>query len=307
MTMTGNKVAILGAGAMGTLYGYALADRNEVTMVDVRSDVVDYVAARGLVVGEAPPRRVEATRDPARAFGCAYLFLFVKAPDTLGAIRPFAGQLNPATPIVSLQNGLGNEEAIKTALGSNVPLVLGVTTEGAVAIGHGHSNHVDHGTTVLGSGGASSATLQSVARLLTASGLGASVAYDIRPHLWGKLLVNAAINPVAALLDRRNGAIVDDPDAAELAKGIAAEVAEVARALRISLPTADAWAYVRETVAATAGSRNSMTLDLEAKRRTEVEQINGAVVAAGRRTGVATPLNEAVLRLVKAKQRAPID
>jgi 2-dehydropantoate 2-reductase len=305
--MSRNKVAILGAGAMGSLYGYALAKDNDVTIVDVRADVVDTIVTRGLVVDEREPRGVVATRDPARAFGCAFMFVFVKAPDTLGAIRPFAGQLNPATPIVSLQNGLGNEEAIKTALGGNVPLVLGVTTEGAVAIGHGHSSRVGTGTTVLGSGGASSVTLQSVARLLEGGGLLASVAYDIRPHLWGKLLVNAAINPVVALLDRRNAAVVEDPDVAELAKGIAAEVAAVARALRISLPTADPWAYVRETVAATADVRNSMTLDLEAKRRTEVEQINGAVVAAGRRAGIPTPLNEAVLRLVKAKQRGAVD
>jgi 2-dehydropantoate 2-reductase len=303
----GARVAILGAGAMGTLYGYALAEHNDVTMVDVRSDVIESIAQRGLVVDERPPRRAEATRDPARAFGCNFMFLFVKAADTMGAVRPFTGQLNPATPIISLQNGLGNEEAIKAALGGKVPLVLGVTTEGAVAVGHGHSRHITVGGTLLGSGGASVATLQAVAKLLEGGGLAASIAYDIRPHLWGKLLVNAAINPVAALLDRRNGAITDDPDATELARAVALEVAAVARALRINLPTADPWEYVRETVAATYEARNSMTLDLEAKRRTEIEQINGAIVAAGRRAGIPTPFNEALLRLVKAKQRSSID
>jgi len=305
--VTRTRVAILGAGAMGTLYGHALAQHNDVTMVDVRADVVETIAARGLVIDDGPARRVDATRDPSRAFGCAFLFLFVKAPDTLGALRPFTGQLNPSTPIISLQNGLGNEEAIKAALGGQVPLVVGITTEGSVAVGHGHSRRIGVGTTVLGSGGASAATLRTVAELLQAGGLLASIAYDIRPHLWGKLLVNAAINPVAALLDRRNAAITDDSDAAELAREIALEVAAVARALRISLPTADPWAYVCETVAATAEARNSMTLDLEAKRRTEVNQINGAIVAAGRRAGVPTPYNEAVLRLVRAKERTPAD
>jgi 2-dehydropantoate 2-reductase len=305
--MTRSRVAILGAGAMGTLYGYALAAHNDVTMIDVRSDVVETIAKRGLVRDDEPPRRVEATRDPARAFGCNFMFLFVKAPDTLGAVRPFAGQLNPATPIISLQNGLGNEEAIKTALGGMVPLVLGVTTEGSLSVGNGHSHRIGVGTTLLGSGGASAATLQAVAKVLEGGGMSASIVYDIRPHMWGKLLVNAAINPVAALLDRRNGAIADDPDAAELARAVAGEVAAVARALRINLPTADPWEYVRETVAATFEARNSMTLDLEAKRRTEIEHINGAIVAAGRRAGVPTPYNEALLRLVRARQRATID
>jgi 2-dehydropantoate 2-reductase len=305
--MNGSRVAILGAGAMGTLYGYALAEHNDLVIVDVRADVVDVIAQRGLVVDDGPPRRVEATRDPARAFGCNYLFLFVKAPDTLAAVRPFAGQLNPATPIVSLQNGLGNEEAVKTALGGRVPLILGVTTEGAISVGHGNSRRIGSGTTLLGSAGASVATLQAVAKLLEKNGLWSSVVYDIRPHLWGKLLANAAINPVAALLDRRNGAITDDPDAAELARAVALEAAAVAKALRINLPTADPWEFVREAVAATLESRNSMTLDLEGKRPTEIEQINGAIVAAGRRAGVPTPYNEALLRLVRAKQRSTID
>jgi 2-dehydropantoate 2-reductase len=305
--MTGARIAILGAGAMGTLYGYALAERNDVTVVDVRADVIDTIAARGLVLDDAPARRVEATRDPARAFGCAYLFLFVKAPDTLGALRPFAGNLNPATPVVSLQNGIGNEEAIKAALGGQVPLVLGVTTEAALAVGHGQSRRLGTGTTLLGSAGASDATLQSVAALIDSAGLATSIAYDIRPHLWGKLLVNAAINPVVALLDRKNAAIFDDPDASALAHAVALETAAVARALRIHLPTADAWEFVREAVAATLDSRNSMTLDLQAKRPTEIDQINGAIVAAGRRAGVPTPYNEALLRLVRAKQRSPVD
>jgi 2-dehydropantoate 2-reductase len=301
------KVAIVGAGAMGTLYGYMLAEHNDVTLLDVRSDVVDTIARDGITVDGAQPRRVKATRDMAGVFGCTFLFLFVKATDTLGALRPFAGQLNPATPIVSLQNGLGNEESIKAALGGQVPLALGITTEGAVSIGHGRSQRAGIGTTLLGSAGASQTTLQSIAALLTEAGLTASIVYDIKPHLWGKLLVNAAINPVAALLDRKNAAITDDPDAGELARALALEAAAVARALGVTLPFPDPWAFVREAVTATADARNSMTLDLEGKRRTEVEYINGAIVAAGRRCGVATPYNEAMLLLVKARQHATID
>jgi 2-dehydropantoate 2-reductase len=301
------KVAIVGAGAMGTLYGYMLARQNDITMLDVRSDVVETIARDGVAIDGAPPRKVEATREPARVFDCGFLFVFVKATDTLSALRPFAGQLDPATPIVSLQNGLGNEESIKAALGGNVPLALGITTEGAVAIGHGRSKRSAAGTTLLGSAGASRTTLQTIAALLTEAELVASLVYDIRPHLWGKLLVNAAINPVAALLDRKNVAITDDPDAGELARAIALETAAVARASGVSLPFPDPWAYVREAVADTADARNSMTLDLEAKRRTEVEYINGAIVAAGRRCGVPTPYNEAMLLLVKAHQHPAND
>jgi hypothetical protein len=110
------RVAILGAGAMGTLFAYYLAEHNDVTLVDVRGDVVEGInEAGGVQVDDLPVRRRRRHARPARAFATNYLFAFVKAPNTLGASVRLRGQLNPATPIVSLQNGFGNEEAIKTA------------------------------------------------------------------------------------------------------------------------------------------------------------------------------------------------
>jgi 2-dehydropantoate 2-reductase len=301
------RVGIIGAGAMGTFFAYALAQRQEVTLLDVRADIIEAIAAKGVAVDDAPARKVTATRDAAAAYGVNALFVFVKAQDTLRALRPFAGRLDPSTPVVSLQNGLGNEEAIKTALGGAVPLVLGITGEGAASVSPGRSRRTGSGATVLGSGGASQTAVHSVESILEAGNLSASVVYDIRPHLWGKLIANAAINPVAALLDQTNGVISRDRDAAELARSLANEGAAVAKALRISLPFAEPWEYVREIVEATANAYNSMTTDLTAQRQTEIEQINGAIVAAGRRTAAPTPYNEAMLRLVKAKERAAED
>jgi len=255
-------------------------------------------------VDDLPPRQVAASSDPARAFSTNFLFVFVKAPNTLTAIRPFAGQLNPATPIVSLQNGLGNEEAIKAALGSNVPLVIGITNESALAVGHGRSRRLGVGTTVVGSGGASTATVRTVQTLLQGAGLDCSIAYDIHPHQWGKLLANAAINPISALIDSKNSIILTDPNAAELARSLALEAAAVAKALHINLPFGDPWEYVRGIVSSSSDGWNSMTVDLAARLKTEVQQINGAIVAAGSRTGVPTPYNDAILRLVKAKEAA---
>ncbi|GAC1307449.1 MAG: 2-dehydropantoate 2-reductase [Vulcanimicrobiaceae bacterium] len=302
------RVAILGAGAMGTLFAYYLAERNAVTLVDVRGDVVETINAQGgVAVDGFPTRHVVATNDPARAFATNFLFVFVKAPSTLGAIRPYAGKLNPATPIVSLQNGLGNEEAIKTGLGGQVPLVIGITNEAGLAIGHGRSRRQGVGTTVVGSAGASTATVRAVQSMVRHGGLACSIAYDIRPHQWGKLLANATINPISALADARNGIVTTDANAAELARHVALEAAAVARALRVNLPFGEPWEYVRSIVEATAESRNSMTIDLAAHLRTEIDHVNGAIVAAGRRLGIATPYNETLLRLVRAKENAPRD
>ena len=299
------RIAILGAGAMGTVFAYYLAERNDVVLVDVRGDVVESInEAGGVAVDDAPVRPVVATRDPARAYSTSLLFVFVKAPKTLDAVRPFAGQLNPATPIVSLQNGLGNEEAIKASVGGTVPLVIGVTDVAGLAIGHGRSRRVGIGNTVVGSAGASTATVRAVYDLLQRATLECSIAYDIRPHLWGKLIANAAINSVAALADAQNAIVANDADAAALAREVALESAAVARALKNNLPFADPAEFVRAIATETGAMRNSMTIDLAAGGKTEIDQINGAIVAAGRRLGIATPYNETIMRLVRAKASA---
>ncbi len=293
---------------MGTLFAYHLAAKGDVVLVDVRGDVVETINANGgVAIDESPVRPVRATQEPSRAYATDFLFVFVKAPNTLAAIRPFAGQLNPATPIVSLQNGLGNEEAIKTALGGTVPLVIGVTNEAGLAIGHGRTRRQGVGTTVVGSAGASTATVRSVQGLIARAGLDCAIAYDIRPHQWGKLLANATINPISALADARNGIVASDPNAAELARLVALESAAVARGLRINLPFGDPWEYVRDILATAPDGRNSMTVDLGAHLKTEIDHVNGAIVAAGRRLGIATPYNDALLRLVRAKENAPRD
>jgi 2-dehydropantoate 2-reductase len=143
--------------------------------------------------------------------------------------------------------------------------------------------------------------------VLTDAGMQAAVAYDIRPHLWGKLIANAAINAVAALLDRSNGVVLEDPNAGELARSLAQEAATVATAMRIALPFSDPWSYVRTIVEQTATVRNSMLSDLAGGSKTEIDHINGAVVAAGRRAAVPTPYNEAMFRLIRAKEAANVD
>jgi 2-dehydropantoate 2-reductase len=252
------------------------------------------------VDGEARP--AHATSEPRELYGVQALFVFVRATDTLRALRPFVSELSPATAIISLQNGLGNEEAIKTSLGSTISLVIGATTESALTVGPADVRRVGDGATVLGSAGASPEVVNRIVRLLTEAGFRASAAYDIRPHLWGKLIANAAINPVAALLDRPNGVVLTNEHAGDVARSLAQEAATVANAMRIPLPFTDPWSYVRTIVEQTAELDNSMLYDLRAGVPTEVDFINGAVAAAGRRAAVPTPYNETLAALVKARE-----
>jgi 2-dehydropantoate 2-reductase len=295
------KLGIVGAGALGTLFGERLAAANEVVLLERKPDVVDAIRQSGLRV-DGEGRSAQVTNEPRDLFGVQVLFVFVRATDTLRALRPFASELSPATAIVSLQNGLGNEEAIKTSLGGTIPLVIGATTESALSVGPGDVQRVGDGTTVLGSAGASPDMVNRVVRLLVDAGFRASGAYDIRPHLWGKLIANAAINPVAALLDRPNGVVLTDEHAGDVARSLAQEAATVANAMRIPLPFTDPWSYVRTIVEQTAGLDNSMLHDLRSGAPTEVDFINGAVVSAGRRAAVPTPYNETLTALVKARE-----
>jgi 2-dehydropantoate 2-reductase len=296
------RIGIIGAGAMGTLFGYHLAAHCDVTMLDSNQNTSQAIARDGLSANDAASRRVRVASHARELYGSQILFLFVKAVDTLRALRPFAGELNPASPIVSLQNGVGNEDAIKTALGGAVPVILGITTESSQTVGPGKVRGSETGTTLIGSTSAAPTTSRMVADLLSRSGLRASVVYDIRPHLWGKLVANAAVNALSALLDCEAGEIPKDPNAAHLAEALAEEVANVAAALKINLPFVNPWQYVTEVIALGADAKSSMAYDLESGHPSEIDHLNGAVVAFGRRTGTPTPYNDAMVRLIKARE-----
>src|ERR1700744_6444754 len=182
------RIGIIGAGALGTLFGYHLARDNDVSMLEVRPDVVAEIRTSGLgLAGESERRKVAISSSARELFGVGVLFIFLRATDTVRALRPFVNELDPACAIVSLQNGVQNEDAVKAALGGNVALVIGATTESALVTAPGTAEPLGAGTTILGPGGASPDVCARIARLLTDAGMAASVAYDIRPHLWGKL------------------------------------------------------------------------------------------------------------------------
>lgn len=296
------RIGIIGAGAMGTLFGYHLAEKCDVTMLDDNEVVSKAIESTGLRVNDQPLRGVHVARSPRELYDSQMLFLFVKAVDTLRALRAFAGELDPSAPVISLQNGIGNEDAIKTALGGAVPVILGITTESSNTIGLGHVRSSEQGNTIIGTTTASPTTARTVTELLTRSGLRASVVYDIRPHLWGKLVANAAVNALSALLNCIAGEIPRDPNAARLAEALAEETASVAASLKINLPFVNPWQYVTDVVALGADAKSSMAYDLESGHPSEIDHINGAVVAFGRRTATPTPYNDAMVRLIKARE-----
>lgn len=308
------RVTIIGAGAMGSLYGGRLADAgHRVLLYARRADHVGAPRERGLTIeeldGRVTTRPVAATADPGEAAADAnLLILLVKTTDTAAARAPFRGQLGAGTLLLTLQNGLGNEAAIRAILGAGVDLALGVTATGALLVGPGRVRHTGSGPTVIGYPDRGvDGRLAAVAAALNAAGLATTATARIATAVWAKLLVNAAINPVTALTGLRNGELPTAPGLADLLRAILAEADAVRRAAAPeAVEPGDPFERVRAACVATAANRSSMLQDIVAGRPTEIDAINGAIVALGARHGIPTPLNAAIVALVHGRESSVV-
>lgn len=291
------SIGILGAGALGTLFAHGLAGLGEPKLVLLaRSPGPDWVEVEG-----RGRLRVQRERNPEEPVDL--LIVLVKAYATADALSWAAGAIGPETVALTLQNGLGNAEALATVVGAD-RVLAGTTAQGATQVGPGLVRHAGSGPTAIAPwapGGPAEREVGRVADWLSRAGIPTGVAGDGRVLLWSKLAVNAAINPLTALLGVPNGALLELDGARELMQRAAREAGQVACALGVRLPE-DPVERALAVARATAANRSSMLQDLERGRPTEIEAINGAVVAHGHRLGVPTPVNESLTLLIRAVQ-----
>jgi 2-dehydropantoate 2-reductase len=297
------KVGIVGAGAIGLTLGAALAPVHDVVVLARRAEVAALLERDGIALVAGGATRsvpVRATTDPRTFADREAVIVAVKSHATAGALAPLRGVLPREALVASVQNGIGNAEAARAAL-PEARVVAGSTTQGAIGLGDGRVRPVNRGTTVFARSDGAAPTSEDLAAAFVAAGLDARVADDVDALLWGKLIVNAAVNPLGALTGRTNGDVVADPELSTLARALAAEAVQVARAEGVE--PGDAWGAVEAAARATATNRNSMLQDLDAGRPTEIDAISGAIVRRARAHGIAVPLTETVLRLVRARER----
>ncbi len=287
---------------MGSFFGGLLAIRHEVTLVG-RKDHMDAVAARGLRISGKTARVARphtATRVP-RGVKPELVLVTTKAYDTANAmhvLRPFGA----TATFLTLQNGLGNAEVIAA---STKHVVAGTTAHGVTLVRPGEIRHAGIGDTTIGAWrGAPAETVVRVRDLLDEAGIRTRIAADIRSELWAKLVVNAAINPLAALTGVPNGRLVQDPALRQLLEDVARETAEIARAAGARVEPEDLVRRARLVARRTAENRASMLQDLDRGRRTEIDAIAGAVLHEAERVGRPAPLNRALFALVKARETA---
>lgn len=301
------RICIVGCGAVGSLFAAHLARKGEaeVWSYDVWRDHVEAIRKDGLRLSGAADfiARLKATCDPDEIPQCDYGIVATKAIHTRSAIAHVAHAFKETSAVCSVQNGVGNEEIIA----EHVKYVIrGTTFPAGHPIAPGHIGFDIKGDTWIGPFEPTNTPMSKVeelAGLVTRSGMNVIPLKDARGAQWTKLIFNAATNPVGALTLLHHGAATRFSPTGQLFNDLIAEGEAVAKALGIDLH-GDPRALVQKGASAPGKHRASMLQDVLAKRQTEVDFMNGAIVEWGKKAGVATPLNQTLRELIKGLEHS---
>jgi 2-dehydropantoate 2-reductase len=298
------KIAVVGAGAMGSLFGGRLSRAgHEVRLYDINREHIQSIRERGLVIeepasGSEETCRPDATDRPEELAGAEILVVFVKSAATEAVAGRFSGIVGKGTIAVTMQNGLGNEGILRSRFGAG-RTAAGVTSQGATYLGPGRIRHAGTGLTHLCMSDGQNDKLAPFVEALNAAGLEARCEDSIDGLVWSKLIINAGINALTALTGLPNGRLLEFPDCRAIMAELVREAAAVAEKKGIRLSYADPLATVYAVTEKTAENRSSMLQDFDRKRRSEIDFINGAVVREAEALGIEVPVNRAVTRLVR--------
>lgn len=297
------KITIVGAGAMGSLFGALLAESgHEVRLLDVWKEHVEAINEKGLSVergGQIRSVFLQATTDPLETGKADLVIVFVKSSQTEKAAQTVRDVLDENGWVLTLQNGMGNADAIARVVPAS-RVLAGTTSHGATMLEPGKIRHAGVGPTAIGAWtGEDLIGPQKMAECFNRAGIDTTVAEDVRGLVWDKLLVNVGINAVTALTGIRNGELLDLESTRWIARTAVEEAMAVARSLGIQIRD-DAVSQVFKIAEATGANRSSMGQDVDHKRRTEIEAINGYVVREAENFGLPTPVNRTLTGLIEA-------
>jgi 2-dehydropantoate 2-reductase len=297
------RTLIYGAGAMGSLVGGLLAQKYDVTLLG-REPHMAVIPETGLKITGlndivVNPNSITNLSDLPQEFQPELIILTVKSYDTQKILPELQNIIHDNTLVLSLQNGLDNEQYLKNAFPDNT-IVGGVTCHGVTYMEPGHVYHAGTGETQIGVyGGDNTEQTTELANMLNDIGIEVSVTDNIEGEIWAKVAVNASINPITAITGLKNGFLLKIPELTKLLEATCKEVIRVAKASNVKLPSCDILEKTKNVVRNTAGNKSSMLQDIERGKRTEIDSINGAVVNIGNDHNTPTPVNESLTTLVK--------
>ena len=312
------RVLIAGAGALGSVFGAFLRAAGHTVTLLGRDDHLGAIRDGGLRIeglwGDHQATGIELASDATAVRGpFDAILITVKSYDTGAMARAVAPRLDAGGVVVSLQNGLGNAEAIAAVVGVQ-RVLAGRVIFGAETVAPGRVRVTVYADPVfVGAWEAGDATLEAQARVWAerfgAAGIPAAFCDDILAALWGKVLYNAALNPLGALLGVCYGVLSENPHTRAVMDAAIDEAFAVAVADGVALPWESAAEYravfYGRLVPSTYHHRSSMLQDLERGRRTEIDAINGEVWKRGAARGIVTPVNEMLTRLLHAREALP--
>ena len=290
------SLLILGTGALATLFAARLSLAGvDVTMLGSWPQGLAALNKEGARLDGAAGLRVRATANPLDCLRMKHALVLVKAWQTERAAHQLASCLAEDGLAVTLQNGLGNDDILAGILGWS-RVGRGITTLGATLLAPGQVHLGGEGTVVL----EAHPHLLELEEMLRVARFDLRTVPDAQPLAWGKLVINAAINPLTALLRVKNGAVLENPAALTLMGELACEAASVAKAIGVALPFQDPGKAAQEVARHSNDNLSSMLQDILRGTRTEVDAINGKVVQMGTKLNVPVTLNRAMWLLIKA-------
>jgi 2-dehydropantoate 2-reductase len=289
------KVAVMGAGAVGCYYGGMLARAGHEVALIGRPAHVEAVRREGLLLDTQSFRAhvpVQASTEASAVQGADVVLFCVKSTDTAEAGAQIAPYLEPASVVLSLQNGVDNAERLQAQLGREViAAVVYVATE---MPGPGHVKHHGRGELVIGPGAAS----ESIVSQFGQAGIPVQVSDNVAGALWAKLILNCAYNAMSAIAQVPYGKLVRSEGVEAVMRDVVHECLAVAKACGVSVP-GDVWQAVERIAQTMPNQYSSTAQDLARGKRSEIDHINGHVLRKGEELGVATPVNRVLHTLVK--------
>ncbi len=304
------KVAVVGAGAVGSFFGAMLARGGHAVVLVARPAHVQAIARDGLrleMAGRVESVRVEASVDLAAVRGADLVLFCVKSTDTEAVAVELAPHLDDQTLVLSLQNGVENAAAIARHV--SCPVVPAVVYVATSMGSPGVVRHHGRGDLVIGAlaprdagdaGGATSpAYLQRLVEFFASAGVPVRISADVMAELWAKLMVNCAYNAISGLAQASYAQLAALPEVRELQRAVVGEVVALAAAEGVDLQLASSLETMERIAAAMPAQLSSTAQDMARRKPSEIDHLNGFVLRRGRELGVATPANQALFALVK--------
>ena len=304
-------ILILGAGALGTLFGIRLAENNfRVSLISRNREHITKIRENGASLQEldgtektvSVPAYVDTDELPTSP---DLVLVMVKSYDTEGAVYSIRDKCHANTLFLTLQNGIGNQEDIEKHIDKQ-NILLGTTAQGATFLEPGRIRHGGDGAIVMGELNAENTQrLHDIANIFGKAGFECSTSSSILDVIWHKLFINVGINALTGLLETQNGWLAKDEEAQKICVEAVLEAVQVAKAQGIAVPE-NPTREVFNVAGATSTNNSSMLQDIFKGKPTEIDAMNGAIVDIGNELGIRTTVNWTLTKLVKSKQNLQV-